>query len=86
MFRNVRIFDGKAASLSAPSSVLVRNKVIEKISPADIAPTGQVIDGGGRVLMPGLIDAHWHAMLVRPTPMAALAGQADGRRRRRIAL
>lgn len=74
LFRNVRIFDGKAGSLSAPSSVLVRNKVIEKTSTADIAPAGQVIDGGGRVLMPGLIDAHWHAMLVRPTPMAALAG------------
>ena len=23
--------------------------------------------------MPGLIDAHWHAMLVRPTPASALA-------------
>ena len=22
--------------------------------------------------MPGLIDAHWHAMLVRPTPAQAL--------------
>jgi imidazolonepropionase-like amidohydrolase len=27
-----------------------------------------VIDGGGRTLMPGLIDAHWHTLLVRPTP------------------
>lgn len=24
--------------------------------------------------MPGLIDAHWHAMLVRPTPATAIAG------------
>ena len=32
-----------------------------------------VIDGDGRTLMPGLIDAHWHAMLVRPTPTAAIA-------------
>ena len=23
----------------------------------------QIIDGGGRTLMPGLIDAHWHAMM-----------------------
>jgi len=72
LFRNVRIFDGKNATLSAASSVLIRNRKIEKISTADIAATGQVIDGGGRVLMPGLIDAHWHAMLVRPTPAAAL--------------
>ncbi|MDI3562308.1 amidohydrolase family protein [Bradyrhizobium sp. Arg816] len=72
LFRNVRIFDGKNAALSAASNVLIRNKTIEKISTTDIAATGQVIDGGGRVLMPGLIDAHWHAMLVRPTPAAAL--------------
>ncbi|MGY8638307.1 amidohydrolase family protein [Bradyrhizobium sp. 14AA] len=72
LFRNVRIFDGKNAALSAASNVLVRDRKIEKISTADIAATGQVVDGGGRVLMPGLIDAHWHAMLVRPTPMAAL--------------
>ncbi|MGX1147843.1 imidazolonepropionase-like amidohydrolase [Bradyrhizobium ottawaense] len=74
LFRNVRIFDGKSAALSAASNVLVRNGKIEKISTADIAAAGQVVDGGGRVLMPGLIDAHWHAMLVRPTPMAVLAG------------
>src|SRR3954471_17735839 len=74
LFRNVKIFDGKNAALSAGSNVLVRDRTIEKISTADIPVTGRVIDGGGRVLMPGLIDAHWHAMFVRPTPMAALAG------------
>jgi imidazolonepropionase-like amidohydrolase len=72
LFRNVRIFDGKNGTLSAASNVLVRDGKIEKISTADITAAGQVIDGGGRVLMPGLIDAHWHAMLVRPTPAAAL--------------
>ncbi len=74
LFRNVRIFDGKAAALTAPSNVLVKNGKIEKISTADITADATVVNGGGRVLMPGLIDAHWHAMLVRPTPMAALAG------------
>ena len=32
-----------------------------------------LIDGGGRTLMPGLIDMHWHTMLVRPTPAQLLA-------------
>ena len=72
VFQNVRIFDGKNGTLSAPSNVLVRDNKIEKISTAAITADGQVINGGGRVLMPGLIDAHWHAMLVRPTPAVAL--------------
>src|SRR5204862_6491150 len=62
LFQNVRIFDGKNGGLSAPSNVLVRSNKIEKISPAAIAADAQVIEGGQRVLMPGLIDAHWHAM------------------------
>jgi imidazolonepropionase-like amidohydrolase len=74
LFQNVRIFDGKNGALSPPSNVLVRNNKIEKISAAAITADAQVISGGGRVLMPGLIDAHWHAMLVRPTPVSALTG------------
>ncbi|MBR1204647.1 MULTISPECIES: amidohydrolase family protein [unclassified Bradyrhizobium] len=74
LFQNVRIFDGKNGALSGPSNVLIRNNKIEKISTAAITADAQVIAGDGRVLMPGLIDAHWHAMLVRPTPAAAIAG------------
>jgi imidazolonepropionase-like amidohydrolase len=74
VFQNVRIFDGKVGKLSGPSHVLVRGNKIERISPTpiptDIAVDAVVIDGGGRTLMPGLIDNHWHTMLVRPTPAA----------------
>jgi imidazolonepropionase-like amidohydrolase len=77
VFENVRIFDGKSEQLSANMNVLVRGNTIEKISkdpiPIDGNPSAKIIAGGGRTLMPGLIDAHWHAMLVRPTPAALLA-------------
>src|SRR5262249_48629750 len=36
--------------------------------PTDRSATTTLIDGGGRTLMPGLIDAHWHAMFIRVTP------------------
>ena len=76
VFQNVRIFDGKGGQLSAPSNVLVRGNRIERISltpiPIDRRADTMVVDGGGRTLMPGLIDVHWHAMLVRPTPAALL--------------
>jgi imidazolonepropionase-like amidohydrolase len=76
LFQNVRIFDGKGGSLSAPSSVLVKGNIIERISTTPIAtePGVTVIAGNGRTLMPGLIDAHWHAMLIRPTPIEAITG------------
>jgi imidazolonepropionase-like amidohydrolase len=69
LFENVRIFDGKGAALSAPSNVLVKGNVIESISTAPIAAAGALrIAGNGRTLMPGLIDNHWHAALIRVTP------------------
>src|SRR5215471_18136519 len=75
VFQDVRIFSGKGGQLSGPSHVLVRGNRIERISSTPIATNSDTIaiDGGGRTLMPGLIDAHWHAMLVRPTPAQALS-------------
>ena len=76
LFQNVRIFDGKGGSLSAPSNVLVKGNIIERISTSPISaePGVAVIAGGGRTLMPGLIDNHWHAMLIRPDPVQAVTG------------
>src|SRR5215471_18811411 len=78
IFENVRIFNGTADRLSAPSNVLVVDNVIKAISTAPIVdpPATSVtrIQGVGRTLMPGLIDAHWHTMLVRATPAALLTG------------
>jgi imidazolonepropionase-like amidohydrolase len=74
LFQNVRIFDGKSGALSAPSNVLVKRNIIERISTAPIAAEAgfTVIAGGGRTLMPGLIDNHWHAALIRVTPQQSL--------------
>jgi imidazolonepropionase-like amidohydrolase len=78
LFQNVRVFDGKSTTLSGPRNVLVRGNKIERISTSPIATdrsaTTTLIDGGGRTLMPGLIDNHWHTMFVRPTPAALLMG------------
>ena len=76
LFQNVRVFDGKSGTVSAASNVLIKGNIIASVSTADIAvdpkasPT--IIAGGGRVLMPGLIEAHWHAMVVAPTFATAL--------------
>src|SRR6516164_9372184 len=76
LFQKVRIFDGKSSTLSTSSNVLVRGNKIKRIStsPITVDAGTRVIDGGGRTLMPGLIDAHWHAMMIRTTAAAAIFG------------
>ncbi len=73
LFLNVRIFDGKSDTLSPPSSVLVRGRTIDRVSTSPIDVAGirnvTVINGGGRILMPGLIDAHWHAFMASAPQM-----------------
>jgi imidazolonepropionase-like amidohydrolase len=53
----------------------VRGNKIEAIStqpiPVDRRADTRIIDGGGRTLMPGLIDNHWHAAMARVTPVQA---------------
>lgn len=71
LFQSVRIFDGVGSTLSSPANVLVCGNKIAQISkdPIDVSKTPNVatIEGKGRVLMPGLIDAHWHTMMAPVT-------------------
>ena len=79
LFENVRIFDGKSAALSAPSNVLVSGNTIERISVGPISVDTEagvrVVAGNGRVLMPGLIDAHWHAFMAATPQMALMTAE-----------
>jgi imidazolonepropionase-like amidohydrolase len=62
LFTNARIFDGHDEACPEGMQVLVEGETIREISAKPIAAgNAQVIDVGGRTLMPGLIDAHMHA-------------------------
>lgn len=65
VFTNVRVFDGKSNALRDGLSVVVDGNKIKTVAAFGSAlPAGaKVIDGGGRTLMPGLIDAHYHIMM-----------------------
>ncbi len=67
LFENVRVFNGTSAALSKPTNVLVVNNTIHAISSSPISASEEAnikrIDGGGRTLMPGLIDAHVHLFM-----------------------
>lgn len=76
LFENVRVFDGVADKLSAPMNVLVVGNTIRTISgsaiPAPQDVTLTTIKGGGRTLMPGMIDAHTHIMFSTIPQLAAI--------------
>lgn len=85
VFRGARIFDGDSDRLIEGSNVVVREDIIEDVGPvgAGAPADAEVIECGGRVLMPGLIDAHVHVYLaglnlirLAQTPMSYLAQYA----------
>jgi imidazolonepropionase-like amidohydrolase len=67
VIKNARVFDGKSDKLAEDLTVVVVGNKIDKIGKNLAAPAGAtMIDAGGRVLMPGLIDAHVHLAIVLP--------------------
>jgi len=63
LINHANIFDGENEQLSNGMSVLVEGNEISRIAKSISTPPGAtVIDAGGKVLMPGLIDNHYHAM------------------------
>ena len=65
LFTNVNVFDGVSDKLIKNANVVVTGNIITAVSTEELMVAGgQVIDGGGRTLMPGLIDAHVHLQIV----------------------
>src|ERR1700681_1922643 len=79
LFQNVRIFDGRRNPLPAPDNCLGKGGTIERISASPIAVDANVrtIAAGGRVLMPGLIDAHWHAIMAATPQMVLMTADPN---------
>lgn len=78
LIKNVVIFDGKQAR-TITGNVWIEDYLIRKIStePIGVGEDTEVIDGRGKFLMPGLIDAHWHAYLVANTMIDLLTAHAS---------
>lgn len=75
LIKNVNIFNGKDDKLLRNQSVLVEGNLIKQIAGDSINATdATVIDGGGRTLLPGFIEAHAHLMLMGPSLPAMESG------------
>ncbi len=75
LINNVEIFNGKDQT-TIKGNVLIEGNVITKVStgpiPTNRSANVQIIDGKGKFLMPGLIDAHYHAMFSNLSQVALL--------------
>jgi imidazolonepropionase-like amidohydrolase len=78
LFHGARIYDGAKQEVRGPADVLIQGNKIAKISTTPISPDPdtKVIDGTGRTLMPGLIDAHYHVMLAALPMQVALTADS----------
>ena len=74
LLTHLRLFDGSGQSVRQGVQVLIQDQRI-----ADVLPTGtsvegaEVIDCQGKLLMPGLIDVHWHTMLAGISQLTAMS-------------
>ena len=77
LIQNVVIFDGKSEK-TVTGNVWIEDNAIRKVSAEPIVAGAEVevIDGRGKFLMPGLIDAHWHAYLAANTMVDLLTAQS----------
>ena len=62
LIRNVRIVDGTGGPMTAPRDILIERGRIARIAPPGSLSNGgaRVLDAGGRVVIPGLMDLHAH--------------------------
>ena len=64
LFRRAALLDVEAGVRREGRSVLLDGERIAEVSDGEIrAPSARVVDCAGRTLMPGLIDAHVHAVI-----------------------
>lgn len=73
VLRNVNIFDGVNGKLVQGRDVLIEGRLIKSLVAAKSkVENAREIDCGGRTLMPGMIDAHWHTVLAGVPQLVAV--------------
>jgi imidazolonepropionase-like amidohydrolase len=73
---NVNVFDSVAGRVDGPFDVTLDEDTISSVGPTGPEePGGDRIDGTGKTLIPGLIDAHWHTVLTTVPEAVASLGE-----------
>jgi imidazolonepropionase-like amidohydrolase len=83
---NARVFDSAAGVLRDASTVVIESEIIVEVTSEPRTFTdANIIDAAGRIVLPGLIDAHVHVMAVThdilrlsATPPSLITAQSKG--------
>jgi imidazolonepropionase-like amidohydrolase len=86
LFRNFQMLEPEVGELQGGFEILVEDETIREVSDKPIKAEGtDVVDCGGRTLMPGLIDCHVHVFLVavsipslESVPLTLMTARATG--------
>jgi len=75
LLTHLRLFDGVTRSMQEGIDVLIEGERITGLLPRGQRPDdAEVIDCGGRAVIPGLIDCHFHITLAGVNELVALTG------------
>lgn len=70
LVENCAVFDGVSETIAEGRTIVVENGVIREVSDAaSYRGEADRIDAGGRFVMPGMIDAHFHAYGIELNPV-----------------
>jgi len=73
LLTNLRLFNGRDLKLRDDVDVLIEGQRITDLPPRGQGPAeAERIDCGGRAVIPGLIDSHWHSTLAAVSMTTAL--------------
>lgn len=73
LLTNLRLFDGVRRTMQDGLDILVQGDRVTALPRRGDGPAdAERIDCGGRSVIPGLIDVHWHATLIAVSQLAAL--------------
>ncbi|WP_185962679.1 metal-dependent hydrolase family protein [Thalassomonas sp. M1454] len=77
LFTNVHVWDGTSEGITKKINVLVEGNLIKKVraDKSDARKDATIINGDGKVLMPGLIDTHTHIAV--PEQLDVLTNKVD---------